>query len=224
MSTVDRTSEQALRIVRAVPPARARRALDVTLALALLIVLAPVLALLALLVAATSGRPVLFRQRRVGQGGREFTLYKFRTMRNGGTGPGVTSGRDARVTRTGRQLRRLSLDELPQLWNVLRGDMTLAGPRPEVPQLARRYAPEHQWVFGHRPGLTGPCQLRSRTYAAQLDGRPDPEAYYLAVLVPQRVALEAEFLARPTRGNILTCLARTLAYVLSAPFDRGGGS
>ncbi|CAL9617079.1 sugar transferase [Streptomyces sp. enrichment culture] len=224
MSTVDRTPEHALGTLGAVPIAPARRVLDVTVALVLLIALAPVLALLGAVVAVTSGRPVLFRQRRVGEGGGEFVLYKFRSMRTDCAGPGVTGGDDARVTRTGRLLRRLSLDELPQLWNVLRGDMTLVGPRPEVPHLAERYPPEHRWVFRHRPGLTGPCQLRSREYAAALDGRPDPEQYYLTVLVPRRVALDAEFLAHATAASVVRFTARTLWYVLSALWDRGGRS
>ncbi|MFJ9114883.1 sugar transferase [Streptomyces sp. NPDC102394] len=202
----------------------ARRLLDVFVSSALLLLLAPLLVLLALLVGATSGRPVLFRQTRIGAGGREFALYKFRSMRKDCTGPGVTGGSDARVTRIGRVLRRLSLDELPQLWNVLRGDMTLVGPRPEVPDLARRYPAERQWIFRHRPGLTGPCQLRSRQYAAQLDGRPDPEEYYLRVLVPQRVLRDAEFLRHATLRTVLTYLVRTIVYVLRAARPRGGGS
>jgi lipopolysaccharide/colanic/teichoic acid biosynthesis glycosyltransferase len=202
----------------------ARRILDVAVALGLLLLLSPLLALLALVVRATSGPPVLFRQRRTGAGGDEFTLYKFRSMRHGSAGPQVAGSDDRRVTGTGRLLRELGLDELPQLWNVLRGDMTLVGPRPEVPDLARRYPREHQWVFRHRPGLTGPCQLRSRAYAAQLEGRPDPEAYYLEVLVPRRTALDAEFLSRATAWNVLRYVARTVLYLLRAPWDRGGES
>ncbi|MFE3849583.1 sugar transferase [Streptomyces griseorubiginosus] len=229
MRTVDETPHVVL---PATSPARlpaSLRVLDVVVALTLLVVLAPLLALLALLVAVTSGRPVLFRQARTGEGGREFTLYKFRSMRSGSAGPQVAGGADPRVTSTGRLLRRLGLDELPQLWNVLRGDMTLVGPRPEIPDLARRYPPEHQWVFRYRPGLTGPCQLRSRAYAAQLDGRPDPEAYYLRVLVPRRTALDAEFLDRASVRNVLRYVARTALYVLRVPRDadrgrRGGWS
>ncbi|WP_063753191.1 sugar transferase [Streptomyces resistomycificus] len=226
METIDSLSRQAPSppLTAAARLTPGRRALDVAVALTLLLLLAPLLVLLAVLVRVTSGPPALFRQRRVGAGGGEFTLYKFRSMREGGAGPGVTGRADPRVTRTGRVLRRLSLDELPQLWNVLRGDMTLVGPRPEVPGLARRYPPEYRWVFRHRPGLTGPCQLRSRSYAAQLDGHPDPEAYYLAVQVPRRTALDAEFLSRPTLWNVLRYTARTVLYVLSAPWDRSQGS
>ncbi|MCL6738330.1 sugar transferase [Streptomyces neyagawaensis] len=202
-----------------VPLAPALRTLDVAVALTLLLLFSPLLVLLVLLVITTSGRPVLFRQERIGEGGRMFTLYKFRSMRNGCAGPGVTGGSDPRVTRLGQLMRRLSLDELPQLWNVLRGDMTLVGPRPEVPDLARRYPPEHQWVFRHRPGLTGPCQLRSRAYAAQLDGRPDPEGYYLTELVPLRTAMDAEFLAQATVPNVLRFIALTIRYLLSCVLD-----
>lgn len=215
----DHAPRQVVRPMSAVPLTPARRTLDIAVALTLLLLLSPLLVLLALLVTAMSGRPVLFRQQRIGAGGQEFTLYKFRSMRHDCTGPGVTGGSDPRVTRLGRLLRRLSLDELPQMWNVLRGDMTLVGPRPEVPDLARRYPPEHQWVFRHRPGLTGPCQLRSRAYAAQLDGRPDPEDYYLTELVPLRAAMDAEFLAHATVRNVLRFVSRTVRYVLSGVLE-----
>ncbi|MHC3467678.1 sugar transferase [Streptomyces sp. 7R007] len=224
MSTIDRTLRRAPPFPAPARLTRTRRTLDVLCALTLLALLAPLLLLLAGWVLVTSGTPVLFRQPRVAQGGGEFTLYKFRSMRDGATGPALTAGRDARVTSTGRLLRLLHLDELPQLWNVLRGDMTLAGPRPEVPSLARRYPPEHRWVFAHRPGLTGPCQLRSREFAARLDGRPDPEAYYLNVLVPERTVLDARFLRRPTAWRAVLLVVATAGRVLYAPWDRGGAS
>lgn len=198
---------------------RPRRALDIVVSLVLLSLLSPLLLLLAGLVRATSGGPALFRQRRVGEGAREFTLYKFRTMRQDTAGPGLTAGSDARVTRTGRLLRRFGLDELPQLFNVLRGDMTLVGPRPESTALALRYPPECQWVFRHRPGLTGPCQLRSRTDAVLLDGRPDPEEYYLEVMVPRRAAMDAEVLARLTPATVMLFVVRTPWYLVSAAWD-----
>ncbi|MDQ0597437.1 lipopolysaccharide/colanic/teichoic acid biosynthesis glycosyltransferase [Streptomyces canus] len=222
MDITDRVPRQALPPVDIVRVALGRRVLDIVVASTLLLLLAPLLGLLVLLVRATSGPPVIFRQRRIRAGGGEFTLYKFRTMRESSAGPGVTGSSDSRVTGTGRLLRRLSLDELPQLWHVLRGDMTLVGPRPEVPDLARRYPPECRWVFRHRPGLTGPCQLRSHAYAAQLDGRPDPEGYYLTVLVPERVALDAQFLSHATVGNVVRVAARTVLYVLTAPWERVG--
>ncbi|MGW3093120.1 sugar transferase [Streptomyces sp. NPDC001102] len=221
MCTVDRSIREPLSSIGSVPLSPTRRTLDLVVAFTLLVLLAPLLVLLAILVGVTSGRPVLFRQRRTGEGGREFTLYKFRSMRKGGAGPAITRGSDPRVTGTGQMLRHLHLDELPQLWNVLRGDMTLAGPRPEIPGLAERYPAEYRWVFRHRPGLTGPCQLRSRAEAGQLDGSRDPEEYYLTVLVPQRTALDAEFLSRATVPHTLRMAARTVLYLLSALWAGG---
>lgn len=201
-------------------PGATRRILDVTFSVAALVVLSPVLAVVALLVRITGPGGVLFRQQRVGEDGAEFTLYKFRTLRRGAWGPEVTGSSDARFTRVGRQLRRFSLDELPQLFNVARGDMTLVGPRPETAGLARRYPPDCRWVLDYRPGLTGPVQLGSREYAAQLEKQPNPEAYYLDVMVPQRVALDAEFLADPSLAHTVRFIARTARYVLSAVGER----
>jgi lipopolysaccharide/colanic/teichoic acid biosynthesis glycosyltransferase len=220
MDTIDAHHREAQLPASAERLRPARRILDIAFATALLVLLLPLLALLALLVRVASGAPVLFRQPRVGAGGREFTLLKFRSMRLDNAGPEVTCDSDLRVTGLGRLLRRLSLDELPQLWNVLRGDMTLAGPRPEVPHLAERYPSECRWVFRYRPGLTGPCQLRSRDYAEQLDGRSDPEEYYLKVLVARRVELDAEFLRHATVPRVLHLTFQTLCYVLTSIGER----
>lgn len=188
-------------------PGPARRALDVAASGCSLVLLLPLLTLLAVLVKLTSRGPAVFRQARVGQGGRTFTLYKFRSMRTGAPGPDVTVLGDGRITPVGRFLRATSLDELPQLLNVLRGDMTLVGPRPETPALAARYPAACRQVFQYRPGLTGPAQLRYRDGHALPDGVDDPEAYYLTVLVPARTALDLEFLGRPT-------LARTFGWIV----------
>ncbi|MGF1432402.1 sugar transferase [Kitasatospora sp. LaBMicrA B282] len=196
-------------------PGRTRRALDLTVALTALLLLAPLLAALALLVRVSSRGPVLFRQQRVGEGGRLFTLYKFRSMRAAASGPELTARDDPRVTRVGRVLRSTSLDELPQLVNLLRGEMTLIGPRPETPALARRYPPQCRWVFAYRPGLTGPVQLRASELAAAPPGTPDPEAYYLAVLVPRRVALDADYLAAYSIAGDLAVLLRTAGHLLT---------
>lgn len=143
------------------------RACDVTVALPALVLLAPVMVLVAAAVALESGRPVLYRQVRVGQGGREFMLFKFRSMVTGADAGGYeTAQEDPRVTRVGRFLRRTSLDELPQLFNVLRGDMSLVGPRPDVPAQRTLYTPA-DWALrcAVRPGITGLAQALLRSEA-----------------------------------------------------------
>jgi lipopolysaccharide/colanic/teichoic acid biosynthesis glycosyltransferase len=172
----------------------------------LLVITSPVLAVGALLVLLTSGRPVLFRQERLGEDGRPFTLVKLRTMRGGG-GPGITAAHDCRITGVGAVLRRTSIDELPQLWLVQSGRMTLVGPRPESVELAGRYPSGCRPVLLARPGLTGPAQLEYRERSAVAPPGWDVEQWYLQVVVPLRVASDLAFLARPT-------LRATLGYVL----------
>lgn len=196
---------------RGIGPGPRRRALDVLLSGAALVGLAPLLGLLALAVRLTSRGPALFRQVRVGQGGREFVMYKFRSMRAGAAGPEVTAPDDARVTRFGAFLRRTSLDELPQLFNVLRGDMTLVGPRPETPRLAVRYPSECRWVFEHRPGLTGPGQLWVREVSALPQAAGD-EAAYVDRLVPERVARDGRYLREPSLRATVRLMAHTLQH------------
>lgn len=192
----------------------ARRLVDVTVALALMVVALPVIAVAAALVLLLDGRPVFFAQQRVGQDGRPFRLYKLRSMSATRPGPDVTAAEDPRVTRIGAVLRRTSVDELPQLWHVLRGDMTLVGPRPETVALAARYPAECRFVLQVRPGLTGPAQLAYRERAAvPPPGWPDTESWYLSVLVPLRAAADLEFLRRPTVWQVGVYLLRTAAFV-----------
>ena len=164
-----------------------KRLMDVLLSLAALLVLSPVLLLTALAVALDSGVPVLFRQTRLGLHGREFGMLKFRSMvKNAAAiGPYFTSGDDPRITRVGRFIRRTSLDELPQLINVLKGDMSLVGPRPDVPAQRELYsAADWQTRCSVRPGITGLAQARLRSEAT-------PE---------QRLALDLQY-ARDCAGE-----------------------
>jgi lipopolysaccharide/colanic/teichoic acid biosynthesis glycosyltransferase len=177
--------------------------LDVAVSAVLLVLALPALLAIAVAVKLSSRGPLLYRQARVGQGGRPFTLVKFRSMTTGTAGPQVTAPDDPRITRVGAFLRRTSLDELPQLWHVLRGDMTLVGPRPDSVELAARYPADCRWVLEHRPGLTGPAQLYLRDAASIGAGVADIESYYLTSLVPRRVALDATYLRRPSATRVL---------------------
>jgi exopolysaccharide biosynthesis polyprenyl glycosylphosphotransferase len=159
---------------RAAVALRVKRILDVVVAATLLTLLSPVLLIIAAVVKASSAGPVIFRQERVGQGGRLFTLHKFRTMyagaelpsrlraRNEMSGPVFKLRNDPRVTRVGRFLRGCSLDELPQLWDVLCGHMSLVGPRPPLPSEVEHYEPWHYDRLNVKPGMTGPWQVSGR--------------------------------------------------------------
>lgn len=191
------------------------RPVEVAAALVGLAVTAPLLAVIALAVRLSSPGPVLFRQVRVGQHGRPFELCKFRTMRAGARGPGVTARDDARVTAIGRILRRTKLDELPELWNVVRGDMALVGPRPEVPVYVDPADPLWQEVLRARPGLTDPVSVRLRSeeeVIAQVTG--DREAFYLRTLQPYKLRQSAAYLRERTPWRDLQILARTALAIV----------
>ena len=191
-----------------------RRVLDVLVASLMLVLSLPVLALAALLIFLEDGGPVLFRQPRLGEGARPFTVYKLRTMRRSPGGPAVTTANDPRITRVGVVLRRLAIDELPQLWQVLRGQMTLVGPRPESQELACRYPEPFRAVLQARPGLTGPAQLFYREASAMPPpGWTDVDSWYLLVLVPLRTEADLEYLVHPTLTSTLRYVALTGLFV-----------
>ena len=190
----------------------AKRVFDFAGAALGLVVLAPLLAALAAAVKLGDGGPVFYRARRVGQGGRPFGLYKFRTMVEDADrqGPGITTAGDRRVTRVGAFLRRTKLDELPQLWNVVRGEMSFVGPRPEDPRYVARYTPEQRRVLAVRPGLTSPASLAFRDEASRLRG-DDWERTYVEEVLPEKLALELAYLRHRTLGSDLRLILRTLA-------------
>jgi len=195
-----------------------------------LVLLSPLIAGLAIAVRLTSSGPAFHRAPRIGPHG-QFTLHKLRTMQEGAAaeGPGVTAAGDARVTQLGRILRRTKLDELPQLWDVVRGEMDVVGPRPEDPRYVDRADPLHREVFAARPGITGPTALAYRNEEATLaaaaadvanaDGRDkatdaDLERAYREIVLPAKLAMDAEYLrTRSTRGD-LAILGRTIGQVL----------
>lgn len=191
------------------------RAFEVAAAATGLLLSAPVLVLVASVVKASSPGPVLFRQVRVGRGGRPFTLYKFRTMRSAGDGPQITSRDDDRITAVGKLLRKSKLDELPELWNVLKGDMSFVGPRPEVPRYVNPEAPLWSLVLDARPGITDPVTLRLRNEEELLSGvKADREEFYRSVLQPFKLKGYAEYLSRRSWRSDAAVLWGTMVAVL----------
>lgn len=195
-----------------------RRTADLAAALAALLLLAPVLMALSLVVLA-EGRPVLFRQRRIGKNGSPFFILKFRTMRSeSGRGPAITAAHDARVTSAGRWLRRFKLDELPQFFNVLRGEMSLIGPRPEVPDYVDPCDPLWRAVLRSRPGITDLATLAFRDEEELLGPAADPDAEYRSVILPAKLRLNVCYQQSRTWARDLKLLWLTARYSF---FPRG---
>jgi lipopolysaccharide/colanic/teichoic acid biosynthesis glycosyltransferase len=188
--------------------------MDFVLSLGGLVALSPVMAAIAVSVKLGSPGPVLFRQQRMGRHGSSFTILKFRSMVAGASGPAVTAKTDARVTPLGRILRRYKLDELPQLWNVLVGDMSLVGPRPEVERYARLYPEAYSRILTVRPGLTDFAALEYRDEETILSGSPDVEAAYTQVVLPAKIALYHRYLDEVSLGTDVALILRTLAVLL----------
>jgi lipopolysaccharide/colanic/teichoic acid biosynthesis glycosyltransferase len=174
-----------------------KRWLDVAASFLGLLILSPIFLILWLLVKLDSRGPALYRQQRVGRGNKNFTLLKFRTMHVDADKKGTlitVGGRDPRITRLGYYLRKFKLDELPQLINVLRGDMSLVGPRPEVRKYVNCYTPEQMEVLSIRPGITDPASIKFSNENELLDGITDPEKHYIEVIMPQKLALNLEYI------------------------------
>jgi lipopolysaccharide/colanic/teichoic acid biosynthesis glycosyltransferase len=203
-----------LRDTKAVVSGR-KRALDL-LALLILVPLAlPAGLLIALAVWLDSAGPVIYRAERVGIGGRRFAMLKFRTMRCGAAGAGVAAAGDARITPVGRFLRGTRLDELPQLLNVARGQMSMVGPRPEAPEFVALHPDEYRTILEVPPGITGPTQLRFAGVEARLlSGHDDPETYYRDQLLPDKVAMDVDYARSRSNRRDLRVLCQTLVLPL----------
>jgi len=172
-----------------------KRPFDILFSLSALIVLSPVLVALAIAVGLSSTGGAFFRQMRVGRNGQAFRLLKFRTMRTGSEAKGqlTIGGRDPRVTSVGYFLRRTKLDELPQLWNVLVGDMSVVGPRPEVPKYVALYSSEQRAVLNVRPGITGLASIDYIDENELLAKATDPERTYIQEVMPAKLALDLRY-------------------------------
>jgi lipopolysaccharide/colanic/teichoic acid biosynthesis glycosyltransferase len=196
----------------------AKRAFDLVVALIGLMLVAPLLIAAAIWVKLDSPGPALFRQTRVGRGGRLFRIHKLRTMQADVPGPGITALDDARVTRAGRWLRHHRIDELPQLIDVIRGDMSLVGPRPELPQYVAQYPVAlRDQVLAVRPGITDPASLAFVDEAAVLASAQDPERAYVERVLPHKLARQIEYARRATLVSDAAVLVRTLRMLLARP-------
>jgi lipopolysaccharide/colanic/teichoic acid biosynthesis glycosyltransferase len=199
----------------------ARRAFDLCVLVLLMPLLALPLLIVSLAVFLDSPGSVFFRARRMGYLGRPFEMIKFRTMRVDNAGHAVAGANDSRITPVGGFLRATRLDELPQLWNVLRGEMTLVGPRPELEEFVELHAADYREILAVPPGITGPTQLRYAGLEPRLLSlHADPERFYREQLLPDKVRLDLEYARLRSFTGDLAVLGRTLALPLPMLFRR----
>jgi lipopolysaccharide/colanic/teichoic acid biosynthesis glycosyltransferase len=193
-----------------------KRLLDIVVSSLGLLLLWPVFTIAALLIKLDSKGPVFFRQERVGYGLKSFAIYKFRTMVADATKRGgeLTAGRDSRITRVGHVLRKTKIDELPQLINVLRGEMSLVGPRPEVSRYVNLFRQDYEEILRVQPGITDLASLKYRDESAILMLAPDPEREYITRVLPDKIALAKEYVRRSSLFFDLWLIFRTLCKVV----------
>lgn len=193
----------------------AKRLFDLVISSILLLILSPVILLVSLFVILDTGFPVFYRGKRVGKDGRIFHILKFRSMvaDSRQKGPGITAESDCRVTRSGRFLRKWKLDELPQFFNVLRGEMSIVGPRPEDPQYVKHYSEEEKKVLTVKPGVTGVSQILFRNEEELLDV-DDPEKYYINYIMPQKLRVDLAYAQQQSLFLDLIIIAYTVLVVL----------
>lgn len=194
-----------------------KRIFDILFAALGLLVFAPLMLIIALAVRMDSPGPVLFRQARVGQRGRNFVLFKFRTMtvKDGAERGAFEAGSLHRITRAGGWLRRAKLDELPQLWNVLVGDMSLVGPRPEVRRWVDEYQDRWAMVLSVRPGMTDPASIEFRNEEQILASQAEPERYYRDVILPRKLDLYEDYVRNRNLCGDFAILLKTFWAVVA---------
>lgn len=194
-----------------------KRSCDIFISTAGLIVVSPLLLVLSIVVPMTSPGSVFYRQERVGKNGQLFKILKFRSMIANADrqGPGLTTAGDPRITKIGSWLRRMKLDELPQLWNVLRGDMSLVGPRPELPSYVASYDARQKLVLKVRPGITDKASIAYRWEEEVLATAQDPEMFYRQVVLPRKLDLNLEYARSISLKSDFLVLFRTVCSLFS---------
>lgn len=190
-----------------------KRLFDIVCSFFGLVILSPLFIFLSLWVGLTSRGGVFYKQQRVGLNGRDFTLYKFRSMATGSDKKGLLTvgGKDSRITKAGYFIRKYKLDELPQLFNVLKGDMSFVGPRPEVRKYVDMYSEEQRRVLSVRPGITDIASMKYRNENDLLAKAENPEQYYIDVIMPDKLALNLNYIDTRNFFRDIKLIFRTIA-------------
>ncbi len=192
-----------------------KRLFDISLSTLLIVGFLPIMAVLAWMIWKEDRGPVLYRGERIGKGERPFRMLKFRTMRvdNGAGGPTTTSNDDPRITRPGHWIRHYKLDELPQLFNVWRGDMSFVGPRPQVAWAVETYSPEDRAILSIRPGITDEASIRFHNEGEIVAGYPDPDRAYMELIHPEKMRLARAYVQNQSLMLDLKILYKTAEQV-----------
>lgn len=192
------------------------RLFDIVISILLLIILSPVLLILFIAIKLDSKGPAIFRQERVGLNNANFIMYKFRSMQiNTQEKSSLTLGdKDVRITAIGKFLRKWKLDELPQCWNVLKGDMSMVGPRPELRKYVDFYTPSEMAILSVKPGITDIASLKYRDEASILGAQADPETYYIKKILPAKIELNKIYFQKKNPGNYFRILFNTILGII----------
>lgn len=193
-----------------------KRLLDIFISLIALIFLSPLLIIISFVIMLSSGRPIFYSQERVGKDWKRFRIIKFRTMVTEADriGPGISSEDDERITKLGKFLRKYKLDELPQLLNVFVGEMTLIGPRPEIPKYAEFYKDDYSKILKLKPGITDYASVNYRNEAALLNGKSEGESFYLTKILPEKISLYKKYLRDASFTTDLKILLSTIKAII----------
>jgi lipopolysaccharide/colanic/teichoic acid biosynthesis glycosyltransferase len=201
-----------------------KRLFDIVVSLAGLLLLLPLFLTVAVAIKVDSPGIVFFRQKRVGRGFRPFLIFKFRTMVQDAPGMGITVGKDPRITRVGEFLRRTKIDELPQLINILKGDMSFVGPRPELPHYVEMFRKDYEEILKIRPGITDLASLKYRDEAAILGESKNPEEEYIRRVLPEKIALAKAYLTQSSVFFDIVLICKTLVRLFDLEFASIKGS
>ena len=199
-----------------------KRLFDIAFSFIILLILAPLLIIIGLLIKLTSKGPIIFKQTRVGRGNTQFAIYKFRTMIIDAEKKGLqlTVGkRDPRVTTIGHILRTFKLDELPQFLNVLKGEMSVVGPRPEVPRYVELYNHEQKNILNIRPGITDLASLKFINESELMQGKEDPETFYIKEIMPKKLNINLEYIQKQSLGFDLKIILFTFLKIIGVKYE-----
>ena len=202
-------------------PHPGKRAFDLAVAIPAAVLLSPIFFAVAVWIKLDSRGPVFFLQERVGQFGRLFRIFKFRSMVFDAQNRGIqlTVGADRRITRSGRLLRKYKIDELPQLFNVIKGEMSLVGPRPEIPHYVKFYTEDQRLILAFKPGLTSPASIAFSNESEMLSRREDPESFYCAHMMPAKIREDLSYANRATVFSDCAMVVKTILRIFTSQKD-----